>query len=79
MMRWARGKTEKDLIKNEDMWRDANIKPMATVQRQKRLRWYDHVLGKEREDTTNKMFNMQVQGKRRLDTRKNDWTTSERT
>ena len=29
MLRWARGKTKKDHIKNEDIWREANIEPMT--------------------------------------------------
>ena len=65
MLRWARGKTKKDHVKNEDIWREANVEPMTTFLRKKRLRWYGHVLRKEGEDTTKKMLNMQVQGKRR--------------
>ena len=30
MLRLARGKTKEDHIKNEDIWREANIKPMRT-------------------------------------------------
>ena len=44
---------------------EANIEPMTTFLRQKRLRWYDHVLRKEEDDTTKKMLTTQVQGKRR--------------
>ena len=65
MLRWARGKTNKDHVKNEDIWREADVEPMTTFFRKKRLRWYVHVLRKEGEDTTKKMLNMQVQGKRR--------------
>ena len=54
---------KKDHIKNEDIWREANIKPMSTFLR-KRLGWYANVLGEEG-DTTKKMLNMQVQEKRR--------------
>ena len=43
MLRWARGKTNKDHIKNEDIWREANVEPMTTFLRKKRLRWYGHV------------------------------------
>ena len=46
----------KDHIKNEDIWREANVEPMTTFLRKKRLRWYGHVLRKEREDTTKKML-----------------------
>ena len=47
MLRWARGKTKKDHIKNEDIWREANVEPMPTFLRKKRLRWYGRVLRKE--------------------------------
>ena len=29
MLRWARGKTNKDHIMNDDIWREANIEPMT--------------------------------------------------
>ena len=29
MLRWAGGKTKKDHIKSEDIWREANIEPMT--------------------------------------------------
>ena len=34
-------------MKNEDIWREVNIETMAAFIRQKRLRWYSHVLRKE--------------------------------
>ena len=73
MVRWARGKTNKDHIKNEDIWREANVEPMTTFLRKKRMLWYGHVLRKEGEDTTKKMLNMQVQGKRRKGRPKKRW------
>ena len=80
MLRWARGKTEKDHVKNEDISREANVEPMTHFLRKKRLRRYGHVLRKEGEDTTKKMLNMQVQGKRRTGgPRKDGWTISGRT
>ena len=30
MLRWAIGKTKKDHIKNEDIWREASIEPTTT-------------------------------------------------
>ena len=42
MLRWARGKTKKDCINNEDIWKEDNIEPMTTFFRQKHLRWYGH-------------------------------------
>ena len=65
MVRWAGGKTKKDHIKNEDIWREANIERMTTFLRKRRLRWDGHMLRKEAEDSTKKMINMQLHGKRR--------------
>ena len=71
--RWARSKTKKDQIKNEDIWKEATIEPMTTFLRKRRLQWYDHVLGTEGEDTTKKMVTMQVQVKRRRGRPKKKW------
>ena len=72
MLRWARGKTKKDHIKNEDTWREANIEPMTTFLRKRRLRWYGHVR-KEGDDTTKKMINIKVKGKRSSGRPKKRW------
>ena len=62
MLRWARAysrnKTKKDHMKNEDIWREANIEPTTPFLRKKLLRWYGRVLRKEVEDTTRKMLNI---------------------
>ena len=80
MLRWARGKTYKDHIKNEDIWRDANVETMTTFLGKKGQRWYCHVLRKEGDDTTKNMLNVQVHGKRRRGgPRKYGWTISGRT
>ena len=49
MLRWTRGEITKDHIKNEVIWREANIEPVTTVLRKKRRRWYGHVLRKDGE------------------------------
>ena len=64
MLRWARGNTKKDHVNNEDIRKEANIEPMTTFLRERRLRWYGHVLRNER-GIPPIMLNMQVQGKRR--------------
>ena len=53
MLRWAGGKTKKDLINNEDIWREANIKPMPHklhTTEMRRLRW---ARGKTKKDHIN--------------------------
>ena len=61
------------LIKNDHIWREANIEPMTTVLRQKRLRWNGHVLRKEGDDTTKKRITVRVQGRRRTGRPKKRW------
>ena len=48
MLRWVRGKTKKDHVKNEDIWKEANIEPMTSFLRKRRPIWYGHVSRKER-------------------------------
>ena len=49
MLRLATGNTKNDHIRNEDIWREANIESMTTFLRKRRLRWYGHLLRKEGE------------------------------
>ena len=57
LLRWARGNT-KDHVKNEDIWRDANLPQTKTT-----AKVWPHV--KAGENITKKMLIMQVQRKRR--------------
>ena len=43
MLRWARGKTRLDHVRNVDIWKEAHMYPMAEFLREKRLRWIGHV------------------------------------
>ena len=47
MLIYARSRTKKDHIKNEDIWKEVNIELMTTFFRQKPLRWYGNVPMKE--------------------------------
>ena len=38
MLRWARGKTRLDHVRNVDIWKEAHVYPMAEFLREKRLR-----------------------------------------
>ena len=42
MLRWARGKTRLDHVRNVDIWKEARMYPMAEFLREKRLRWFGH-------------------------------------
>ena len=44
MLRWSQGKTRRDRIKNETIRGNAKVTPINSVQTQKRLSWYGHVM-----------------------------------
>ena len=48
MLRWARGKTRWDHIRNEDTRKEAQVKPVETFLENKRLKWCGHCLRRER-------------------------------
>ncbi len=47
MLRWARGKTRLDHIRNVDIRKEADVKPVATFLENKRLKWFGHCLRRE--------------------------------
>ena len=61
MLRWARGKTKKGHIKNEDVWREANIEPELhwTNANLRQIPKYDSncvCAGKEKKGRPNKLW-----------------------
>ena len=52
MLRWARGKTRLDHVRNVDIWKEAHMYPMAEFLREKRLRWFGHVQRRDKDDAT---------------------------
>ena len=42
MVRWARGNTRLDHVRNVDIWKEAHMFPMTEFLREKRLRWFGH-------------------------------------
>ena len=68
MLRGARGKTNMGLIKNDHIWREANIEPSSDNHD-----WNSHVLRKEGDDTTKKRITVRVQGRRRTGRPKKRW------
>ena len=50
MLRWAGGKTKKDNIKNEDIWREANIEPMTHKLHTTEMRMLRWARGKTKKD-----------------------------
>ena len=64
MLRWARGKTRLDHVRNVDIWKEAHMYPMAELLREKRLRCFVHVQRQDYDETTRNILQMTVDGKR---------------
>ena len=47
MLRWARGNTRLDHIRNEETRKEAYIKPVETFLENKTLKWFGHGLRRE--------------------------------
>ena len=63
MLRWARGETRLDHVRNVDIWKEAHMYPMAEFLREKRLRWFGHVQRRDEDEATrNVLHNMTVDG-----------------
>ena len=62
-LRWARGKTRQDHVRNVDIRKEAHIHPIAEFLREMRLIWFGHVQRRDKDDATRKILQMTVDGK----------------
>ena len=73
MLRWARGKTRLDHIRNEDIRKEAHVKPVETFLENKRLKWFGHCLRRERNHICAKSLRLEVSGRRSRGRPKKRW------
>ncbi len=52
MLRWARGKTRLDHVRNVDIWKEAHMYPIEQFL-EKRSRWFGHVQRRDTNEATN--------------------------
>ena len=78
MLRWIRGKTRKDHVRNQSIQEDAKVCQMSTFLRQKRLNWYGHVKRRDADNLSRKVMDMDVTGKRRRGRPRLRWTDNNR-
>ena len=64
MLRWARGKTRLDHIRNEDIRKEAHVKPVEIFLENKRLKWFGHCLRREPNHICAKALRLEVCGRR---------------
>ncbi len=60
MLRWIRGKTRKDHVRNHIMQEDAKVSQMSTFLRQKRLHLYAHIRRREEDNLSRTIMDMVV-------------------
>ena len=73
MLRGARGKTRLDHIRNEDIRKEAHVKPVETFLENKRLKWFGLCLRRERNHICAKSLRLEVSGRRSRGRLKNWW------
>ena len=64
MLRWSQGKIIKDRIKNETIRGNAKVTPINSVQTQKRLSWYRHVMRRDETHISKSTLRTTVTGTR---------------
>ena len=78
MLRWIRGKTRKDHVRNQSIQEDAKVCQMSTFLRQKRLNLYGHIRRREEDNLSRKIMDMVVPGKRRMGRPRRRWIDNNR-
>ena len=78
MLRWIRGKTRNDHVRNQIIQEDAKVCQTSTFLRQKRLHWYGHVKRREEDNVSRKMMDMVVPGKIIRERPRLRWTDNNR-
>ena len=78
MLRWIRGNTRKDHVRNQIIQEDAKVCQMSTFLRQKRLNLYGHIMRREEDSLSRKIMDMVVPGKRRMGRPRRRWIDNNR-
>ena len=66
MLRWAIGKTRLDHIRNDDIRKEAHVKPVETfLVNKRRLKWFGHCLRREPNHICAKSLRLEVRGRPR--------------
>ena len=65
MLKFAKGVTRKDKIRNEYIRGTVKVERLGMKMREGRLRWYGHVMRRDQEYVARKMMEMELLGKRK--------------
>ena len=73
MLRWTRGKTRLDHLRNEEIRKEAHVKTVETFLENKRLKWFGHCLRREPTHICTKSLRLEVSGRRTRGRPKKRW------
>ena len=73
MSKWVRGKTRLDHIRNEDIGKEARIKPVDIFLENRRLKWFGHSLRRKPNHSCAKSLLLEVSGRRSRGRPKKIW------
>ena len=73
MLRWACGHTRLDRIENSKIREKMRVTEVHRKIQEKRLRWYGHMLRREKDHVTRKTLDMVVEGKRKSGRPRRRW------
>ena len=78
MLRFAMGMTRKDKIRNKYLRSTVKVELLGMKMREGRLMWYGHVIRRDQDYIGRKMMEMELQGKRKRNTKEKIFKFSER-
>ena len=73
MLRYCLGVSLEEHRTNESIREEANVTSIADLMKRRRLEWFGHVYRREKKDDIKRVYEMQVEGKRRRGRPKHRW------
>jgi len=73
MLRRIHGINWEDHVRNEDIRREAKVKPVSRHMRKRRLQWYGHVQRRNNEEDIRYVTELKILGKRKRGRPKQRW------
>ena len=78
MLRWSIGVTRLDRVRNDDVRARMRVAPISDKLKEGRLRWFGHVVRREKETVAGRVYSIKVDGKRPRGRPKTRWMDSVR-
>ena len=73
MLRYIHNVNWEDHVRNEDIRKEAKVKPISVSMRKRRLQWFGHVYRREEDEDIRKVADLKVDGRRKRGRPKQRW------